>query len=143
MEILRFGPYQTNSGHWFWTDYVKGSGRKGKRKTVLVHREIMEQHLGRKLGPDEVVHHIDHNPSNNVLSNLEVKSVEEHGRHHARPAEMVEIICPCDAVVMKPARQIRQNQGSQGKAGPFCSKSCAARWSRRKQIESGRSNLRA
>jgi hypothetical protein len=103
----------------------------------------MEQHLGRKLERDEVVHHIDHNPSNNKIANLEVKSRADHTRHHAKKAETVEITCRCGVKVMKPARQIRHNQDRMKKVGPFCSKSCAARWARMKQIQEGRSNLRA
>lgn len=38
----------------------------------LEHRMIMENALGRKLLPTEVVHHIDENPGNNELSNLQL-----------------------------------------------------------------------
>ena len=37
---------------------------------VLEHRLIMEQHLGRYLTEEEVVHHVDGNPSNNDIENL-------------------------------------------------------------------------
>lgn len=39
---------------------------------LLEHRWVMEQHLGRYLEPGEVVHHIDGNPLNNALSNLQL-----------------------------------------------------------------------
>lgn len=39
---------------------------------VLEHRLVMEQHLGRFLLPEEVVHHIDGNPSNNDINNLQL-----------------------------------------------------------------------
>lgn len=39
---------------------------------VLEHRLIMEECLGRFLDPEEVVHHIDGNPSNNALENLQL-----------------------------------------------------------------------
>ena len=32
----------------------------------------MEEHLGRYLNPEEVVHHIDGNPANNNIENLEL-----------------------------------------------------------------------
>ncbi len=38
--------------------------------------------LGRYLEDDEVVHHIDEDPSNNEFSNLEVMTRKQHNRHH-------------------------------------------------------------
>ena len=45
-------------------------------------RTKMEKHLGYDLPPDKHVHHIDGDPTNNNLSNLEVKTVEDHRLHH-------------------------------------------------------------
>lgn len=39
---------------------------------VQEHRLVMEAHLGRYLSPKEVVHHIDSNPQNNKIENLQV-----------------------------------------------------------------------
>lgn len=52
-------------------------------KAVKQHRKVMEDYLGRKLRPDEVVHHKDHNRANNDISNLEVMTKSEHSRLHA------------------------------------------------------------
>lgn len=53
--------------------------KKSGMKYVLEHRYVMEQHLGRYLTPDEVVHHIDENPSNNKIANLRLySSQQEH-----------------------------------------------------------------
>jgi hypothetical protein len=49
---------------------------------VYEHVRVMELHLGRRLGPDEVVHHIDHDRKNNGLSNLVVLERGEHSSHH-------------------------------------------------------------
>lgn len=48
------------------------------RKDVLEHRYVMEQHLGRKLYPEETVHHINGDRTFNELSNLELFS-SRHG----------------------------------------------------------------
>lgn len=53
-------------------------------KSIKEHRYIMEQHLGRKLSPDEYVHHKDGDPLNNDINNLEILSPEEHSRLHAK-----------------------------------------------------------
>lgn len=51
---------------------------------VREHRLIMEQHLGRSLRKDEVVHHIDHNKLNNNILNLQLTTLSEHSRYHAK-----------------------------------------------------------
>jgi HNH endonuclease len=48
--------------------YVKPSGTK----YVLLHRQVMERHLGRFLTAEEVVHHRDGDPTNNEIENLQL-----------------------------------------------------------------------
>ena len=55
----------------------------GENKGRSVHTVAMEKEIGRKLYRDEVVHHIDHNRSNNVISNLQLMTRKEHARLHA------------------------------------------------------------
>jgi len=50
----------------------------------LVHVVVMEEHLGRRLLPGEVVHHIDQNKQNNELSNLQLMSSAAHTALHRR-----------------------------------------------------------
>lgn len=52
---------------------------------VLEHRYVVEQRIGRKLRPEEVVHHIDENPGNNADDNLELlPNQTEHQKRHLR-----------------------------------------------------------
>jgi len=61
--------------------YVDGKAR-------AFHRVIVEQKLGRQLGPGEVVHHIDFDPLNNDPANLTVLSRTEHFLvHMTQPVE--------------------------------------------------------
>lgn len=63
--------------------------RTNKRPTICIDgqqrrisRYVMEKYLKRKLSSDELVHHIDGNPSNNELSNLELVSRGAHMKMH-------------------------------------------------------------
>lgn len=48
------------------------------------HRTIAEKHVGRKLGPNEVVDHKDEDKTNNAPINLAVKGRGEHTAAHNR-----------------------------------------------------------
>ena len=53
--------------------------RKFKDSGTYVHRWVEEKKLGRKLKPDEVVHHRDGNKLNNSPTNLKVfRNQKEH-----------------------------------------------------------------
>ncbi len=65
--------------------YVKGTHKfRPEADWVREHILVMENHIGRKLKPTEVVHHIDGNKSNNDISNLDVCTIEQHNNCHAK-----------------------------------------------------------
>ena len=68
---------------------------KHKGKETCLHRYIMEQYLGRKLGYNEVVHHINGDKHDNRIENLIVMPRGEHARLHLEklPRKKVCIIC--------------------------------------------------
>ncbi len=126
----RYGPYPTAAGHLF---YVDVDGRK--RKSVLVHREIMENAIGRKLRADEVIHHKNEDPSDNRLENLEIMTPRHHAQHHHAEEEIVELVCiRCTVRFTRPARDERHNRNTLKTNGPFCGHSCAGKWSRAVQL---------
>ena len=52
------------------------------KKQVRLHRYLMEQKLGRKLNPNELVHHKDGNKFNNDIDNLELIDRKAHMKAH-------------------------------------------------------------
>ena len=92
-----------------------------KNGYVLLHRVIMENHLGRILDDYEVVHHKDSNKFNNKIENLEVLTNSEHAKLHAKKGRtFVELVCPeCGKTFFREKRQIKKNQ-----LQSFCSRKC-------------------
>ena len=64
--------------------YIVKYRRDGRRTIngISAYRFIVEKKIGRKLLPDECVHHIDGNHSNDDPNNLMVMSQLEHNRLH-------------------------------------------------------------
>lgn len=52
--------------------------------SIKEHIKVMEEHIGRKLKPNEVVHHIDFNKINNDISNLKLMTRGEHSSLHRK-----------------------------------------------------------
>lgn len=50
------------------------------------HRKLTEQELGRKLGTNEVVDHINTDKTDNSRGNRRVMSRSDHTRRHNKPA---------------------------------------------------------
>lgn len=49
---------------------------------IFEHRAVMEDHIGRKLTEDEVVHHINGDKTDNRLENLQLMTRGEHSTMH-------------------------------------------------------------
>lgn len=77
---------QNRKDECWWVNskgYVEGRvWEDGRQIRVKQHRHKMEKHLGRKIGPDEDVHHIDGNKLNNEIENLVVIGKSEHAVFH-------------------------------------------------------------
>lgn len=118
--------------------YTNLNKKDGRYRCVLVyndgHKEnisfpklIIEQHLGRKLLPNEQVHHIDENPMNNDISNLEILLLGEHQRLHnlERFMEFEEICgwCKQKFIITKKHYSNHRNNGIY-----FCSRTCSGKY---------------
>jgi len=68
-------PGYVRVNHGGYVRLAKHSGNPdGKVKRVMEHRVVMEHHLGRELFPDENIHHINGDRSDNRIENLELWS---------------------------------------------------------------------
>ena len=63
--------------------------KEGVQKRL--HRVLVEEHLGRELRNDEIVHHKDGNKLNNCLENLEVMNKIDHAKLHGQRDEDLNI----------------------------------------------------
>lgn len=64
--------------------YAAGHPFADGRKEMNVHDMVMEEHLGRRLLPGDVVHHKDEVKTNNELSNLVLMTHAKHSSEHMR-----------------------------------------------------------
>ncbi len=124
--------------------YTRGDGRKivividhnGKRRTVSYPKWLLESQLGRPLDPElETVDHIDSNFNNNDIANLRMLPRAEHSADDTRRVEPAKFQCAwCDKDFERSPRLIR-DKAKKNKAGPFCSRKCAGKYSRMLQLK--------
>lgn len=125
-----YGPYTRKDGRKHVILYYES----GAKITKSYPKYLMEQHLGRELEDWETVDHINEDFTDDSIENLQILTRIENISKSAKPAEMITFICPeCGEEATKEARNVRHNQGSYNRRGPFCSRSCAGKASAREQ----------
>ena len=55
---------------------------RNKNSQIPVSHLVMEVYIGRYLEPNQVIHHIDGNPLNNYIGNLQLMTIGEHVTLH-------------------------------------------------------------
>ena len=119
-----YGPYTRKDGRQV---IIKSDA--GVKTTQSYPRYLLELHLGRPLLSSEEVDHIDNDPTNNEISNLQLLSLKENrvkemNRPH-RKRKLFQGICSiCGNPFEKYLNQVLANK-KKGKDGPFCSRKCA------------------
>lgn len=115
-----YGPYMRKDNRLIIVLYSEG-----RTTSMSYPKYLLEQHLGRSLGIDETVDHIDGNPLNNDLSNLQILSRADNARKSVKLAEMVSLTCKtCGSTFSRRAKLHEYNINVRKIDGPFCSKSC-------------------
>lgn len=105
-------------------------GYKGKLYDgiyILRSRYVMEQHLGRLLMGNEIVHHKDKNKTHDAIENLELTTQQEHSRGHMleKGTAMIELACTtCGKYFSRTVRKHKANL-KKGQVNTFCTKECA------------------
>ena len=118
-----YGPYKRKDGRMHVILYSKG-----ERRTMSYPRYLLEQKLNRRLKDHETVDHIDGDCTNNTLDNLQILSLSDNIKKSIKPAKLGNFVCPiCNNSFQRKISAVNHNQKSQGKSGPYCSKSCAGR----------------
>jgi hypothetical protein len=126
-----FGPYRRSDGRQIVIIVEKNN----KRRTISYPKWLMELQIGRRLHPDETVDHWDSDIDNNDISNLRIIPRAEHSANDTRRVKLVKFTCAwCDKEFERSPRLVRDKSKNK-KAGPFCSRSCAGKYSRMLQLK--------
>lgn len=121
-----YGPYTRKDGRMHLVVVFPNR----KKSTVSYPKYLVETSIGQYLNADEVVHHIDGNPNNNKLDNLEIVNRSSHTRLHVKKRLSKVFCCPvCGELFSLNSAQlhdvIQNRRKGKSKTGPYCSKSCA------------------
>lgn len=101
--------------------------KNGEKTSTSYARYLMSVKLGRMLGSLEHVDHIDGNPMNDDVSNLQILSPSENNIksviQRGISGVLVKIKCPiCDAIFFRPKKNV--NYKVKNGNAPCCSRRC-------------------
>lgn len=117
------GPYEYKGRRWVTIE------RPGYKANMTYSRFLMQEHLGRVLGPEEHVDHVDEDRLNDTIDNYQILSPAENTVKSKGQAAFLDLVCEwCGGGFVRLASLERGNR-KKGKFGPFCGRSCAGTWS--------------
>ena len=120
------GPYKRKDGreHIVLNNNNLKKGDKNKLKTISYPKAIMEVHLNRKLLENETVDHIDRNPLNNNLDNLQVLDRNLHSKIDVIRVKYEMVECYWCGEKFYPTTDQVNSEAN----GFFCSKYCTGKY---------------
>lgn len=104
----------------------------GVKRTISYPKYLMEVHLDRYLEGDETVDHIDGNPLNNEISNLQILPRKLHSYLDTKRYRDAIVTCQMckKPFLLKGSKLHNCNRGDRNQSGYFCSKQCVGRYGR-------------
>lgn len=108
----------------------------GKKQTVSYPKYLMEVQLDRYLEENETIDHIDGNPLNNDLSNLQILDRQKHCYNDALRNKDVTVTCQyCGKeFVIEGSKIHNRNRKDRTQSGYFCSRSCSGKYGKEVQL---------
>ncbi len=120
--IKIYGPYLRKDGR---KHVIKYNTETKIRTTVSYPKHLMEENLKHELRANDTVNHINRKFNDDRFCNLEILDRSEHGKLDAKRVKQITFICKwCGELGSQQGRDLDGNE-NKGKAGPFCSRSCA------------------
>ena len=122
-----YGPYpDRGQGRMIMTLVNK---KTGYRTSTSYARYLMALELGRRLKVNEEVDHIDNDPLNNDLTNLQILSQAENlAKQEHKKLPLVKIQCAyCKTIFERRRDQVTERQRRNLASPACCSRSCSAK----------------
>lgn len=115
----------------------------GEEHTVSYPKYLIECYLNRYLDEDETVDHIDGNPLNNDISNLQVLKRSKHSSFDAIRNKDIIVNCAyCGKeFTIKGSTVSNRNRSDRHQSGYFCSKQCSGKYGKDIQLKTKYHNI--
>lgn len=96
---------------------------------LQIHRVVYAYYFG-EIPDDYIIHHIDANPANNDISNLQLLSKVEHGKLHGFSQQVQKFVCVYCGKEFYAVKNANSKNGNK-----FCSSKCCQHFHNRAPLE--------